>query len=168
MVNAPEYELAKFLDKMIEPYIPDHYMLNSTQQFIEKIHKFPIQSRHYLVNFDVTSLLTNVPLQETIDSVADYIFDDENPTIPDMEKDDFIKLLQLAAEGMFLYRDKLYRQIDGVAMGSPLGPTLANFFLAHIESKIFAEHKNYYPKLYCRYVDASMTSLLCLTNKMQY
>ena len=44
-------------------------------------------------------------------------------------------------------------QIDGVAMGSPLGPTLANFFLAHIESKIFAEHKNYYPKLYCRYVD---------------
>ena len=45
-----------------------------------------------------------------------------------MEKDDFIKLLQLATEGMFLYRDKLYRQIDGVAMGSPLGPTLANFF----------------------------------------
>ena len=62
-----------------------------------------------------------------------------------MEKDDFIKLLQLATEGMLLYRDKLYRQIDGVAMGSPLGPTLANFFLAHIESKIFAEHKNYYP-----------------------
>ena len=94
-----------------------------------------------------------MPLQETIDIVADYIFDDENPTIPDMEKDDFIKLLQLATEGMFLYRDKLYRQIDGVAMGSPLGPTLENFFLAHIESKIFAEQKNYYPKLYCSYVD---------------
>ena len=128
-------------------------MLNSTQQFIERIHKFPIQSGRYLVSFDVTSLFTNVPLQETIDIVADYIFNDENPTIPDMEKDDFIKLLQLATEGMFLYRDKLYRQIDGVAMGSPLGPTLANFVLAHIESKIFAEHKNYYPKLYCRYVD---------------
>ena len=63
------------------------------------------------------------------------------------------EVCQLATERMFLYRDKLYMQIDGVAMGSPLGPTLANFFLAHIESKIFAEHKNYYSKLYCRYVD---------------
>ena len=82
-----------------------------------------------------------------------------------MKKDDFIKLLQLVTEGMFLYRDKLYRQIDGVAMGSPLGPTLANFFLAHIELKIFAEHKNYYPKLYCRYVDDIFA---IFTNKMQY
>ena len=31
----------------------------------------------------------------------------------------------------------MYRQIDGVAMGSPLGPTLANFLLGHIEKKLF-------------------------------
>ena len=27
----------------------------------------------------------------------------------------------------------IYQQIDGVAMGSPLGPSLANTFLAHYE-----------------------------------
>ena len=52
-----------------------------------------------------------------------------------MEKHIFVKLLRLACEGLFFCKDCLYEQIDGVAMGSPLGPTLANFFLAHIETK---------------------------------
>ena len=38
-------------------------------------------------------------------------------------------------------------------MGSPLGPTLANFFLAHLESKLFVNDEPIHPKLYLRYVD---------------
>ena len=38
-------------------------------------------------------------------------------------------------------------------MGSPLGPTLANWFLGDIESSIFKNSKPWYPKLYTRYVD---------------
>ena len=38
-------------------------------------------------------------------------------------------------------------------MGSPLGLTLANFFLAHVQKKMFEMNLNYYPKLYLRYVD---------------
>ena len=34
-----------------------------------------------------------------------------------------------------MYKDKLYKQIDGVTMGSCLGPTLANFFLGCLEEK---------------------------------
>ena len=29
----------------------------------------------------------------------------------------------------FIFDQKYYKQYDGVAMGSPLGPTLANIFL---------------------------------------
>ena len=54
---------------------------------------------------------------------------------------------------MFLYKDKLYQQHDGVSMGSPLAPTLANFFLAHIENKLFGKQSDFHPKLYSRYVD---------------
>ena len=32
-------------------------------------------------------------------------------------------------ESIILFDNKYYSQIDGVAMGSPLGPTLANIFL---------------------------------------
>ena len=59
---------------------------------------------------------------------------------------------------MFLYNNKLYKQVDGVAMGSPLGPSLANFFLGHLEDKFFFNSDecvwgNINPKLYIRYVD---------------
>ena len=56
-----------------------------------------------------------------------------------MEKHAFIKLMKLATQGMFLYNGELFKQIDGVAMGSPLGPTLANFFLANLEDKLHNE-----------------------------
>ena len=48
----------------------------------------------------------------------------------------------------------LYKQIDGVAMGSPLGPSLANAFLAHHEQNWLESCTlEYRPSYYWRYVD---------------
>jgi len=44
------------------------------------------------------------------------------------------KALQLATiDSVFTFNDNLYTQTDGVAMGSPLGPTYANAFLCYHE-----------------------------------
>ena len=44
------------------------------------------------------------------------------------------ELLTLTAyESFFIFDQVMYRQIDAVAMGSPLGPILANVFLCHFE-----------------------------------
>ena len=37
-------------------------------------------------------------------------------------------------ESFFIYDGKFYEQCDGLAMGSPLGPTLANVFVCHFEN----------------------------------
>ena len=50
----------------------------------------------------------------------------------------------------FSFNNIMYRQIDGVAMISPLGPTLANTFVGYYESKLFNEISK--PTVYC-YVD---------------
>ena len=43
-------------------------------------------------------------------------------------------MLKLATtESSFIFDNKHYKQIDGVAMGSSLGPALANAFLCHYE-----------------------------------
>ncbi|XP_071963451.1 uncharacterized protein [Antedon mediterranea] len=44
--------------------------------------------------------------------------------------------------------------VDGVAMGSPLGPLSANVFMCHIEERL--ESTNHMPKYYKRYVDDTL------------
>ena len=52
-----------------------------------------------------------------------------------LRKKEFVSLLELATkESIFMFNNSLYSQIDGVAMGSPLGPTLANVFMCFHES----------------------------------
>ena len=45
-----------------------------------------------------------------------------------------------------------YLQIEGVAMGSPLGPTFANFYMGNLEQSVHRD-QNIKPNIYCRYVD---------------
>ena len=61
---------------------------------------------------------------------------------------------------MFMHKNKLYQQIDGVSMGSPLGSTIANFFLANMENKILQNNADFHPRLYLRYVD----DIICVFN----
>ena len=153
MIGTPEYKLAKFLDTIIKPYIPNKYVINSTDDFLTHIKDFSFTSNQFLVSFDAKSLFNNVPLNYTIDIIADYIFSLERKDQPPIKREIFIKLMHLATQGMFLYNNKLYKQIDGVAMGSPLGCTLANFFLGHLETVIFKQPSSSHPKMYLRYVD---------------
>ena len=50
--------------------------------------------------------------------------------------DVFRNLLTMATkESFFMFNSKFYKQIDGVAMRSPLGPALANTFMCRFENK---------------------------------
>ena len=52
-----------------------------------------------------------------------------------------------------IFNEQLYKQFDGVAMGSPLGPTLANAFLVHFEKNWLQNcPSNFKPHYYRRYV----------------
>ena len=52
----------------------------------------------------------------------------------------------------FVFNGKVYEQHDGVAMGTSLGPTLANIWMCYLEEEFFVKSK-LYPKFYRRYVD---------------
>ena len=64
----------------------------------------------------------------------DNVYKDENSSkIP---KDVFCNLVTVVtSESFFMFSSKFYKQIDGVAMGSPLGPALANIFMCSFENK---------------------------------
>ena len=126
MIRTAEYNLAKYLVEIINDIMPTTYMLNSTGSFVNQISSFDFQPSNVLVSYDVVSLFTNIPWNETIDIVCNYVYQQHSP--PKYSKETLKKLLQITTGSYFLHQGKLYCQIDGVTMGSPLGPTLANFF----------------------------------------
>jgi hypothetical protein len=82
------------------------------------------------------------------------VFEHKNK-VDGLSKTDFRRLLTLATKGTVFYFDgQYYRQKDGVAMGSPLGPALANAFLCHHEVKWLDECPlSFMPIFFARYVD---------------
>ena len=56
MINTPECNLAKFLDNHIKPNIPNSFMVNSTNHFIEHLTNQSLSVNEIKVSFDVTSL----------------------------------------------------------------------------------------------------------------
>ena len=53
----------------------------------------------------------------------------------------------------FSFGDNYYKQINGVAMGTKMGPSYANLFIGFIENKFFSNYHGPKPDLYKRYID---------------
>ena len=105
-----------------------------------------------MYSFDVKSLFTNVPLKESIDSVLNKIFVGKLIKVP-FSRNELKELLMICTKAVqFTFQDKLYTQSDGVSMGSPLAPLLANVYMCELENRIIPELANYMNPWY-RYVD---------------
>ena len=77
-----------------------------------------------IVSYNVSSLFTNIPLQETID-IAGNLTLNHIPN-PNITRKELKKLFLLAtSQTHFIFNSKFYNQVDGVAMGSPLALVLA-------------------------------------------
>ncbi|XP_020609700.1 uncharacterized protein LOC110048248 [Orbicella faveolata] len=126
-----------------------------------EIRNLPISEDDILVSYDVTALFTNVPLNGTINILVEKEFADDwfNQTYGlNLQKDQLTKLLKIATTNqLFQFNGQLYEQIDGVAMGSPLGPLMANVFLCHLEDKLTRD--GVMPTLYKRYVDDTLARM---------
>ena len=80
-------------------------------------------------------MFTNVPLEETT-NICVYELFKSNSSIYGLNKKQITEMLSLTTkESFFLFDMAFYTQFDDVAIGSPLGPSLANAVLCHHETK---------------------------------
>ena len=120
-----------FLVPMLEPLTTNEYTIKGSFTFAEELQSF--DSKLVMASFDIESLFTNIPLQETIDLCVENLFK-YRTHVHNFSKDSFRELLsRTMSESLILFDQEFYRQHDGVAMGSPLGPRLVNIFLCYHE-----------------------------------
>ena len=151
-IPTPTYDIAKTLNQLITPYIPTHNILKSTDEFLTVLKCY--EPRGLLASLDVQSLFTNVPVQTTIDIILKYVYENENIPAPKLSKGILSKLLlACTTEAPFRAPDgHLYRQVDGVAMGSPLGVLFANAYMCFVEDRVL-QKMGTRPYIYKRYID---------------
>ena len=90
--------------------------------------------------------------------------------IYNFEREEFKELRTFAVyESFFTFDGEYYIQIDGVAMGSPLGLTLANAFLCHFEKKWLSECPvEFLPNVHKRYADDSFVTFNSYTLLLKF
>ena len=127
------------------------YTIKNDKTFKKKLKKMTIPPEYKMVSFNVVSLFINVPLDETIDIIIKRIYDKKEINT-DIPKKEMSKLLYLCTKNAHLTLNKTNLQLNGVSMGSPLGPVSANIFMVELEQNIVPILSNHI-LFWKRYVD---------------
>ncbi|XP_059046970.1 uncharacterized protein LOC131842461 [Achroia grisella] len=138
------------------------YVSQDSRQFVQTLEHIKLNEKEILVSFDVESLFTNVPISECVELVKSKLQENNIP-------DEYAILLEhCLTSGYLVYRNEYYLQVEGVAMGSPVAPVVANLWMEKIDN--LAISTTAFPvKLWKRYVD----DIFCIlegteTEVMQY
>ena len=124
------------------------------QKVSDSLKNAKLDADEVMISFDVSSLYTNVPVEEAIDTCADLLYSGKHPK-PPVDKQTFKDLVRLCTcDVLMKTHDGFYRQIDGLAMGSPPAPLLANGWLSKFDPSIRGD-----AKLYHRYMDDILRSI---------
>jgi len=151
-INTSLYPIAKFLNKIISSSISytDYQMKNSFELCVA-LSKINIPESYKLFSLDVVSLFTNVPLNLALDSINRRWEHIECTT--KIEKNEFLRAIEFVLSSTyFTFMNKIYKQIFGTPMGSPLSPIVADLVMRDLEEQVL-NSLDVRPALYFRYVD---------------
>ena len=151
-IGTATYETAKYPNTLLTPLTKSQYNILSTGDFIQKIKSERIPKGFEMISFDVENLFNNVPLNQTRDIILPKVYQEKKikTSIP---KSILRELLCLCTKEVhFIFNNEIQIQSDGVVMGSPLGPLLANIFMTSLAEEVIPKLTPYLCN-WKRYVD---------------
>ncbi|XP_068674324.1 uncharacterized protein [Montipora foliosa] len=155
-VNTYNYNLESFLLQILHPISKNKFAIKASFSFVDWAKSYK-HNNEILCSFDVSSLFSDVPLDETIQIFLTKLYVYSFPDPPKRPPNVLKKLLEFATrKSHFLFDGNLYDEINDVAMGSPLGKVLPNIFICHFEEKWIQNSKDC-PPIWFRYVNDTFT-----------
>ena len=151
--GGPTEKISQLVDHFIGQIVPlsKSYVRDSTH-LINILKDFNIQPGILLCTLDVTSLYTNIPHSEGIQSIKEMLAINKPPdTLP--HNSYIIELLELVlTNNHFEFNGEFYHQLSGTTMGTKLAPSYANLFMAKFEDKYVYTYRHQ-PLLWKRFID---------------
>lgn len=169
------YGLGKMLTRRLDHLRQRPFVVKDSFDFVDKI-KRSTKTDKMMVSFDVKSLFTNVPLTYTINLILDRLHPtciinkcQHRPRTRQCKacrhREDFNILLRAATSDVqFIFDGKIYVQHNGVAMGAPLAPIIADIFMTHLETSLMDQLEQIGVSEWFRYVDDTFVLLEPNTN----
>ena len=154
-IGSPLYDISKYLASILSHYTTsDNHHSKNSKEFSEYVRQLTIEDDEQLISFDVTSLYTNVPIEDTLVVIKDLLEND--PSLKDrtsIPAKDLLELTRLVlTKTSFLFNGIIYKQTDGVAMGGPASSVVAEIFMLMFED-VALTTTDHSPKVWERHVD---------------
>ena len=151
--SCPTELISSYLDSLMRPIVQNlPTFIKDTNHALKIFDSFTFSSdTRFLFTMDVKSLYTVIPNDEGLRALK-HFFDrrsDLEPSTPTL-----LRLAELVLNlNCFSFGDKFFQQINGVAMGTKMGPNYANLFVGFIEEQIFTQYSGPLPELFKRFID---------------
>ena len=156
-IGSALYNTSKFLTDILSPLQNcNGFSVPNSAKFAEEISNVDIQDDEVMLSFDVVSLFTAIPVDKACDYISNKLLNDDTlASRTSLNSNEIISLLYFVlSNNYFIYDDKIFKQIHGCAMGSPVSPLVANLCMEAIE-EVAINTSEVQPKVWKRYVDDS-------------
>ena len=140
-----------FVDEILSKYskLASSYVKDRTH-FLELTMDLNVQESDLLCTVDVTALYTDIPHEDGIEKVTKYL---RRHGATEAEIDLTQSLLEhILKKNYFEFKNKIYLQTSGTAMGTRCAPNFAIIFMAELEEQ-YLTSQTLTPKIWKRYID---------------
>lgn len=127
------------------------YSIKNSYELVQNIKDLNIPNNAILLSFDVKNLFPSIPPIEVIDIIDNKLT--ENRTNIIVKQDIINTLVVCLDQNYFEFNDNIYMAKEGLIMGNPLSPLLAELFMDNLESKIHNHKLSKNFLFWFRYVD---------------
>ncbi len=162
--SGPTQKLSQLCNNLLKEYLGSVQSLVSstgeTVRIIESL-KVPPDSRKALIlaTLDVKALYPSIPHEAGISMALQQAIPTDPPVPSDYPKKAMIKeMLKIILVGnTFQFAGRTFKQVRGIAMGTPVAPTWANLFMGKLETEALNAWGGTLPLIWLRFIDDILT-----------
>ena len=152
--DSPTENISQFLDHWLQPSMRNlPSFLQNTNQLIKELHSIRVPANSWLVTVDVKSLYTTIPHKEGLEACRNALLATEKSYPEQPPTEPLATLMELVLQNnTFEFNDQVYKQLNGVAMGTKMAVAYANIFMGSLETKLLSK-SSLKICFYKRYID---------------